>query len=69
MSEKEKSPVKASISVPIKEQPVFDTNRELLMQELATLGRKMSFSNFVRLVISGWNLDKRDDGLYLTVKL
>lgn len=69
MSEKEKSPVKASISVPIKEQPVFDTNRELLMQELATLGRRMSFSNFVRLVIGGWKLDKRDDGLYLVVKL
>ena len=69
MSEKEKSPVKASISVPVKEQPVFDTNRELLMQELATLGRKMSFSNFVRLVIGGWKIDKRDDGLYLVVKL
>lgn len=69
MSDKEKSPVKASISVPVKEQPVFDTNRELLMQELATLGRKMSFSNFVRLVIGGWKLDKRDDGLYLVVKL
>lgn len=69
MSDKEKSPVKASISVPIKDQPEFDTSRALLMQELETLGRKMSFSNFVRLVIGGWNLDKREDGLYLVVKL
>lgn len=69
MSEEKTSPVKASISVPVRDQPVFDTNRELLMQELATLGRKMSFSNFVRLVIGGWKLDKRDDGLYLVVKL
>jgi hypothetical protein len=63
------SAVKSSLSVPPTEQAKWDKCKESLMTTLHELGGKMSFSNFVRLVVYGHKIEKRSDGLYLTVKL
>jgi hypothetical protein len=66
---KERRAVWSSISVPVKEQPQFDERRTSLMQTLKTVGRRMSFSNLIRLVVCGAKIEVRDDGVYLIAKL
>lgn len=66
---KEMSPVKSSLSVPISEQPKWDERKESLMNTLGEFGKKISFSHFVRLVVYGHQIERREDGVYLTVKL
>ncbi len=63
------SAVKSSLSVPPSEQPKWDERKESLMNTLGEFGKRISFSHFVRLVVYGHQIEKREDGVYLTVKL
>jgi len=64
------SAVKSSLSVPPSEQPMWDERKESLMSTLGSFGKKISFSHFVRLVVYGHEIEKREDGsVVLVVKL
>lgn len=67
--ELEKSPVLASISVPPNEQQAFKQNRDSLMNLLEKMGKKMSFSNIIRLVVNTGVIEERDGTKYLVVKI
>ena len=70
MSEnKQASPVKASVSVPIKEQAAFTENKDNLMNALEQIGQKMSFSHLVRLVVNTATIVEINNEKHLVVKL